>query len=380
MKVDMRIKGGRILDPSQGLDKIGDVFILNGKIFSAPSAGETVQAAQDIDASGCIVTPGLIDFHNHIFGCGSDLCVPADAALLPSGVTAACDAGSAGTANYELFLASMLMQKIRFKSFLHVCPTGLGTTQFHEELKPEAWDRHKMFELLEKHKNFLIGLKVRMSKDLVGSQGLGPLKKTVELAAQFGCPVCVHTTDGPTPVEDLLDCLRPGDIFCHVFHGTGESILKNGKLKEAVKEARKRGIIFDAANGASHFAFATAEPALAEGFFPDVISTDLSVKGLFKPPVYSLPYTLSKYLALGCNLTDIIASATSVSARLMGMTGRIGTLAVGALADVAVFKLVDQKVIFIDTLKQTRQGNKMLLPQMTVLNGQILFRALDFLQ
>jgi predicted amidohydrolase len=378
MKVDMRIKGGRILDPSQGLDKTGDVLVLNGKIVSAP-AGEAIQAAQDIDATHCIVTPGLIDFHNHMFGYGSDICVPAAAAHLPSGVTAAVDAGSAGTANFELFIASMLIQKIRFKSFLHVCPTGLGTSQFHEQLIPEAWDKNKMSELFEKYKQYLLGLKVRTSKAIVGSQGLGPLKKTVELAGEFGCPVCVHTTDGPTPVEDLLDCLRPGDIFCHVFHGTGETILKNGRLKEAVREARNRGIIFDAANGVNHFAFATAEPALAAGFFPDIISTDLSVKSLFKPPVYSLPFTLSKYLALGCNLADIIASATSVPARLMGMNGRIGTLCVGAYADIAVFKLVDQKVAFIDTLKQTRQGNKMLLPQMTVLNGQILFRQLDFL-
>jgi len=379
MKIDMRIRGGRILDPFQGLDQIADVLVHHGKITAPPVVSEPIQADQDIDAAGCIVTPGLIDFHNHIFGCGSDLCVHADAALLPSGVTAAVDAGSAGTANYELFLASMLLQKIRFKSFLNVCPTGLGTVQFHEELKPDAWDKRKMLEILEKHKDYLIGLKVRNSRALVGAQGLGPLKKTVELASEFGCPVCVHTTDGPTPVEDLLDCLRPGDIFCHVFHGTGETILKNGKVRKSVKEARQRGIIFDSANGASHFAFATAEAALAEGFFPDIISTDLSVKSLFKPPVYSLPFTLAKYLALGCNLADVIAAVTSVPARLMGMKGLIGTLAPGALADVAVFKLIDQKVTFIDTLKQVRQGNKMLLPCMTVLNGQILFRQLNFI-
>lgn len=378
MKVDMLVKNGRVVDPSQNSDKVQDVLILNGKII-ALSAGEEVEATQEIDASGCIVTPGLIDFHNHIFGSGSDLCVSADAALLPSGVTAAVDAGSAGSANCELFLASMLMQKIRFKSFLHVCPTGLGTTQFHEVLKPEVWDKNKIFALFEKHKDFLIGLKIRTSKAIVGSLGLIPVQKTVEIAEKIGCPVCVHTTDCPAPVEDLLALLRPGDIFCHVFHGTGESVLKDGKLKDAVKKARDRGIIFDAANGSNHFAFATAEAALAEGFFPDIISTDLTVKTLFKPPVYSLPYILAKYLALGCRLNDIISAVTTVPARLMGMEGKIGTLVHGAYADIGIFKLVEQKVNFMDTFQQTRQGNQMFIPQMTIVNGQIMFRQLNFL-
>lgn len=378
MKVDMLIKNGRVVDPSQNSDKIRNILVLNGKIITPPE-GEAVEATQVIDASGCIVTPGLIDFHNHIFGSGSDLCISADAALLPSGVTAAVDAGSAGSANYELFLANMFMQKIRFKSFLHVCPTGLGTTQFHEVLKPELWDRNRIFALFEKHKNFLIGLKIRTSKAIVENLGLKPVQKTVEIADEIGCPICVHTTDCPTPVEDLLDLLRPGDIFCHVFHGTGEGVLKDGKLKDAVKKARAQGIIFDAANGSNHFAFATAEAALAEGFFPDVISTDLTVKTLFKPPVYSLPYILAKYLALGCKLNDIISAVTTVPARLMGMEGRIGTLADGAYADIAIFKLVEQKVNFMDTFKQIRQGKQMFLPQMTIVNGQIMFRQLNFL-
>lgn len=379
MKADILIKNGRVIDPCQNLDSIQDVLAVNGKIAAAPAA-EAVEASQVIDAAGCLVTPGLIDFHNHIFGVASDLCVAPDAALLPSGVTAAVDAGSAGSANYELFVSNMLLQQVRFKSFLHVCPTGLGTTQFHEVLKPEAWDKNKIMALFEKYKDYLIGLKIRVSKSIVGDMGLEPLRKTISIADEIGCPVCVHTTDAPAPVEDLLALLRQGDVFCHVFHGTGETVLKDGKLKEAVLKARKRGVIFDAANGSNHFAFATAEAALAEGFFPDVISTDLTVKTLFKPPVYSLPYTLAKYLALGCSLSDVISAATQVPARLMGMEGRIGTLAHGACADIAIFKLAKQEVTFYDTFKQTRQGSQMLLPQMTIVDGRILFRQLDFLQ
>lgn len=378
MIVDMRIKNGRVIDPAQAVDEVRDVLVLNGRLVENP-AGQAVQAGQEFDAAGCIVTPGLIDFHTHIFSSGSDLCVSADAAFLPAGVTAAVDAGSAGTANYELFLSTMLLQKLRVKSFLNVCPTGLGTTQFHEQLKPDAWDKAKMTALFEKHKNYLLGLKVRISRPIVGSQGLKPLQQAIEAAEQIGCPVCVHTTDAPAPVEELLAMLRPGDIFCHVFHGTGEGIVRDGGLNPAVRAARQRGVIFDAANGGNHFAFNTAEAALAEGFFPDVISTDLTVKTLFKPPVYSLPFTLAKYLALGCSLNDIIASATNVPAVLMGLGGKIGTLAAGAYADIAIFKLAEQKVTFIDTLKQIRQGSQLLIPQMTIANGQIVFRQMDFI-
>lgn len=379
MKVDMVIKNGRVVDPSRNLDRVQDILISNGKII-APPLKEVIDAVHVIDASGCMVTPGLIDFHNHIFAAGSDLCVSADAALLPSGVTAAVDAGSSGSANYELFLANMLLQKVRSKSFLHVCPTGLGTTQFHEVLKPGAWDKNKINTLFEKYNHFLLGLKIRISKPIVGSLGLAPLQRTIEIANEIGCPVCVHTTEGPAPVEELLALLRPGDIFCHVFHGIGETIITEGRMKESVKKAQARGIIFDAANGSNHFSFATAEAALAEGFFPDVISTDLTVKTLFKPPVYSLPYTLSKYLAIGCALSDVISAATKIPARLMGMEGKIGTLASGAYADIAIFKLVNKEVTFADAFKETRKGKLMLLPQMTIVNGQIVFRQLDFLQ
>ncbi len=378
MKVDLRITGGHVIDPLQDLDQVTDVLVLNGKI-AVPKDGEEVVATQDIDASGLIVTPGLIDFHAHFFGCGSDLCIPADPSFLPSGVTAAVDPGSSGTANFELFAASMLMQRVRYKAFMHVCPTGLGTTQFHEEIKPDAWDRPKMKYLFEKHKDVLIGLKIRNSKGLVGPVGLDFVKRTIEVADEIGVPVCVHVTDGPTPVEDLLGVLRPGDIFCHVFHGTGETILDSGRVKHAVKEARSRGIVFDAANGSNHFAFSTAEAALEDGFFPDVISSDLTVKTLFKPPVYSLPYTLSKYLALGCKLPEVIAAATCKPAGLMGLQGKIGTLSAGAYADIAIFHMDINLVTFRDTLKQTRQGNRMLLPYMTILNGQIVFRDLRFL-
>lgn len=378
MKADIRITNGRVIDPSRNLDTVEDVLIAEGKLIPL-SGNERMEATLKVDASGCIVTPGLIDFHTHVFGAGSDLCISAEASMFPAGVTAGVDPGSAGTANMELFLATMLTQQVRLKAFMHVCPTGLGTTQFHEEIKPEAWDKPKMARLLEKHKDTLLGLKVRFSKELVGKDGEKALRETLHLAEKFKVPVCVHSTNPATSTEALLEMLRPGDIFCHVFHGKGSTICENGKVKPAVYEARKRGIIFDAANGSNHFAFDTAIPALQQGFFPDVISTDLTVKTLWKEPVAALPYILSKYIALGCDLNKIFEAATSTPARLMGLKGKIGSLAPEAFGDVAIFKLETRPVTFTDTFGKTVRGNAMLVPQMTVSGGRVVYRSLSFI-
>jgi len=378
MKADIRIKNGRVIDPSRNIDAVEDILVAEGKII--PAVGnEAMEAVSVIDATGCIVTPGLIDFHTHIFSSGSDLCISPEASMFPSGVTAGVDPGSSGTANIELFLATMLTQQVRVKAFMHVCPTGLGTTQFHEEIKHGAWDKPKMARLLEKHKDTILGLKVRFSKELVGEHGEKVLRETLKLAEEFQVPVCVHTTNPATSTEALLALLRPGDIFCHVFHGKGSTICENGKIKPAVNEARKRGVIFDAANGSNHFAFDTAIPALEQGFFPDVISTDLTVKTLWKEPVASLPYILSKYIALGCDLNKIFEAATNTPAKLMGMTGKIGTLAPGAFGDVAIFKVEARPVSFADTFGKTVQGSAMLVPQMTISGGQIVYRTLSFI-
>ncbi len=376
MKADFRIRNGRVIDPARNVDRVEDVLIAEGKIVD-PAANAGMEAEQEIDASGCIVTPGLVDFHCHIFAPGSDLCVPPDLAQVPAGVTTAVDAGSAGTANIELFLSTMLTQRIRFKAFMHVCPNGLGTTQFHETVRPETWDRVKMLRLLEKHKDVILGLKVRYSKELVADEK--PLRETIAMAEKAGVPVCVHTTNPPSSTEDLLDMLRPGDIFCHVMHGKGTTIIDNGKVKPAVYAAQKRGVIFDACNGVNHFSFDTAISALADGFLPDVISTDLSSKSLWRSPAAALPYIMSKYVALGCDLSWIIRATTCTPAKLMGMEGKIGTLAPGAFGDVSIFKLDERPVTFWDTFKKSHPGKSMLVPLMTISEGFMLYRNLFFM-
>lgn len=379
MRYDLWIRGGLVIDPARNISQPGDVLICGDRIVATP-VGETPDAEEVIDAAGCLVMPGLIDFHAHLFPGGTEIGIPPDPGLLPLGVTTAADAGSAGVANYDLFSQSVIGRSlVRIKSYLNVAPTGLVTSRYHENVDPKHFDLEKIGALLERHRGELLGLKVRQSRGIVGALGLEPLKSTLRIAERLHCPVVVHTTDPPGDAGEIAALLRPGDIFCHVFHGTGNTVLgPNGGVLPAILAARQRGVLFDAANGRNHFVFAVAEAAIRQSFLPDVISTDLTVGTLFRQPVVGLPHLMSKYLALGVSLGEIVAACTSTPARLLGMPKEIGTLAPGACADIVVMRQVNRRVEFSDTKGQQRVGHALLVPQMTVRAGRIVFRQLDF--
>lgn len=379
MKPDLLITNGMVLDPERKVHKTGSIAVKNGKIVEAPASGDGA-AGRVIDAEGCLVVPGLIDFHAHVFTPGSELGVRADSALLPQGVTTVVDAGSAGLANYDNFVrTTVAFNQMRVFSLINMSVTGLATLRYHEDVNPKFHDVTALKKIFEKYRGQLIGLKIRQSRDIVGDMGLEPLKSTLNVAEEIGCPVVVHVTDPPCSLEDIAVLLRPGDVFCHLFHGTGSTILgEDGRILPKIKEARERGVIFDGANGKLHFSFDIARKAIAEGFLPDVISTDLTPLTLYHDYVFGLPYLMSKYLNLGVNVTDIVAACTSTPARLLGMQGRLGTLAPGAEADITILKLVTHKTKFKDTFDNILVGEELLIPRMTVLNGSIAYRQIDF--
>jgi dihydroorotase len=379
MRNDIVIAGGRVIDPARGVDAISDVLISEDRIAS-PLGGEGGSAHLAIRADGCLVLPGLIDFHSHVFFDGTDNGIAPDAGMLPHGVTTTVDGGSAGTANYANFHKNIITNSVvRIKSFLHVAPAGQLTAKFTENHDPKYYDEDKMELLFRQYSGELLGLKIRLSKEVVGELGLEPLKKALEIAERLSCPVAVHVTNPAADTSEVVDLLRNGDIFVHVYHGKGSTIIgDDGRVIPAVKEARQRGVIFDAANGRNNFVFSIAEAALNDQFLPDIISADLTWTTLFRQPVFGLPWMMSKYLALGMKLYDIVAACTSTPANVMGMSGEIGTLAPGACADVSILRLVDHPCEFLDTNGDHRAGYKLLLPQATIRGGRIVFRQLNF--
>lgn len=379
MKNSILITGGRIIDPARNLDEIGDIFIENGKISTKP-VNDTFPAETVINAEGCLVLPGLIDYHAHFFFKGTDSSISVDSGMLPNCVTTAVDGGSAGTANYELFHQQVVDESlVRVKSFLATSPTGQTTFKYEENYDPQYYDEYKMDYLFSKFPDEILGLKLKQSKDIVGELGLAPIKKAIQIAEKLSCQVAVHTTDPVPNSTELVNTLRKDDIYTHVYHGKGSTIIgTDGRVLPAIKKARERGVIFDAANGKSNFSFKTAEAALQDGFLPDIISSDLTWLTMYKQPVFSLPWLMSKYLALGMPLKDIVAACTSTPARLMKMEKEIGTLASNACADVAIFKLINHSCEFRDIDGEQRYGKTLFLPQATIRAGRIVYRQLNF--
>ena len=356
MKKNILIKNGVVVDPIFKTQEQRDVYIQSGRIASAKNfTGADIV----IDASGNLVVPGLIDFHSHVFADGTEIGIEPDLSFIPQGVTTAVDAGSTGIANFECFKKDVIQRsKMRIKAFVNLCPAGLATMKYHHDI--------------------LLGLKIRISKEIVCDLGINVLKQAVNVAEKLGTRLAVHVTNPPEAMETVVKLLRPDDVLAHCYHGTGYTILdNNGKVLPAVREAQKRGVIIDAANGGNHWSFKVAEKAIAEGFYPDIISTDLTVKTLFKDPVFSMPYLMSKYLFLKMPLPEIIARCTSIPAKIMGMESEIGQLQEGFLADVAILKRCDKYICFSDTQKETRIGREVLVPQLTITGGEIVYRSIS---
>lgn len=365
-----------MIDPAAGTDEIRDVYISDGRIAPACGAADC-PPDRIVDVHGCIVTPGLIDYHAHVFHTGSTIAIEPDA-LLAQGTTTVVDAGTAGCANYELFEASVMENAaIRIMAYLNVYDWGQEDAALPENFDPALYDWEAMAALAAKHPGIL-GLKLRLSRGIVPDErAVEILRACVELAdeleAQIGrsLRLCVHATDCPLPAGVLAAMLRLGDIFCHCFQGKGHSILtEDGGIDPGVLEARERGVLFDAANGRGNFSLSVAREALRAGFLPDIISSDLTVSTFRgSPHVRSLPHVLSKYLALGLSLPEVLRRCTEIPAKLLGLEGELGTLRPGARADLAVFKLEDRIWEQEDFCGEKIRCEQLLVPQLTFQGG-----------
>lgn len=326
--------------------------------------------------------PGLIDFHTHLHWRHSDVGLHPDLYTLPMGITSAVDAGSAGTCNYEgMAHGTMASAMITMKSFLNVTATGIITEQYFENLDPALFDIHRMDYLFERYSDEILGLKVRIGKRFSGPLGLAPLAASRTLGDRYHCPICCHIVWPEQDLDEAMPYFQAGDILCHCYQNQGDyNILDaHGKIRKSVREARERGVLFDCASGRKNHSLELTRQALREGFFPDIISTDVITESVYRKSLFGLPRTMSEYLALGMDLSDVVRAVTETPARLMRMAGEIGTLASGALADVAIMRLREGPVFFEDLVGGSIEGNALLIPQATLKAGRLAFMQIDFL-
>jgi dihydroorotase len=371
MTVDLVIQGGTVLDPASNLHGRRDVAISGGRIAAVAPSIPTADAADVLDAHGLLVLPGLVDLHVHVFWGVADLSVPPGPWDLERGATTVVDAGSAGANTFPGFRRYVIEPAPgRILALLNISAMGqidpfLGELHDVRYLDPERAARVALGA-----PELIVGFKVRLTESLAGPNGRVALERTVEAGTATGLPVMAHIGDSTITIEEILGLMRPGDIVTHAFTDRVHGIFAgDGSVVDAAREARARGVRFDVGHGAGSFRFRRAEAALADGFAPDTISSDLH-RFNHEGPVFDLATTMSKYLHLGLSLEDVVRMATTEPAAVVGRPGRMGTLGVGAEADVAVMRLEEGPVTFTDSWGDTVVGSRRLVPVATVRAGR----------
>ncbi len=369
------LRGGELLDPHAGVHGRYDVRCRDGRVVEAGPA-LAADGDQVLDVAGRLVVPGLIDQHAHCFVGASDLGIRTDSICASTGVTTFIDGGSAGAATFEGMREFVISRsRVRILAFLNISAIGLAYLKIGELNHLPYADPEAAATVAQEHRDLILGIKVRNQKEVVGEAGLEPLRRAIRAAdLAGGLRVMIHVTNPPTPLDSIFELLRPGDLVSHFLNGRGYGILdESGRVKSAVREARRREILFDVAHGRMHVNFPVAKAAIEQGFFPDTISSDLTSGGA-AGVVKDLPTTLSKFLNLGMPLTEVIRAATATPARVIGREGELGTLKPGAIADVAVFELEEGEFDFHDADGNTLRGRHRLTAYLTVKDGEVWWR------
>jgi dihydroorotase len=377
MAFDLVLTGGRVIDPSQSIDRVTDVAFQGGKVV-AVGDGLAAQAATVEPVEGKIVTPGLIDLHTHTYWGGTSLGV--DPVILgKGGCTTVVDTGSAGPGNYPGFLEHVIKPSpIRVIAYLNVSFAGIyGFSK--RIMVGESGDLRLMapldtVDVALAHRDTLAGIKVRVGFHASGNSGLVPLDIARQVADEVGMPLMVHIDYPPPTLPDVLARLRKGDILTHCFRPFPNSpATAAGGVIPEVLDARQRGVIFDIGHGMGSFSFATARTMLKNNFMPDCISSDvhaLCIDG----PAYDLLTTMSKFIELGMPLVEVIRSATQNAAHALNRPD-LGTFKTGSAGDATVIDWREGSFDYVDSTGEQLAGKTRLLASHVIVNGALWHKA-----
>ena len=384
-RYDLLLKGGHVIDPANHIDDVRDIAVFQGKIAAVEKNIPADQAGKVVDVSQLVVTPGLIDIHYHVGHGGSPLDwftpegrahslplgIPADLAL-QSGVTTIVDAGTAGAETFLQEKEEVIDRaRVRVLAFLNIVGNGMGggLEQSVDEMDPKV-----CAATISRYRDFIVGVKTAHYWTNQPWDGehvpWAAVDRAIECATLANVPVMYDFWPRPERTyEDLLKKMRPGDIHTHVFAQQFPIILADGKINPALAEARARGVIFDVGHGAGSFWFRNAVPAQKQGFVPDSMSTDLHEGNL---NVVSMTIVMSKFLAMGVPLDDIIRRST-VNPAAEIRRPELGTLTVGRDADIAVLELAKGRFSYIDCGVARFDGSAKLTARMTIRAGRIVY-------
>ena len=377
-KFDLVIKGGEVLDPSQNLRAKRDIGIRFGVIEALEADIPADKALKVLSAAGKLVTPGLIDLHAHVFPYGSAIGIPADELVPFQGTTTLVSAGDAGANNIAAFRRASRPDPRR-SMLLHIANMGLPAFPVPELYNIDFAQTEAAAKAVAENADLVLGVKVRMSENVIAKHGLEPLKRAIQACeiAGTGAKVMCHIGGVETPelMSQILDMLRAGDVLTHSYSGAPNiagkftNIVQDGKLLPAALAAKQRGVVFDVGHGGGSFDYTVAEVAMPAGAGPDTISSDIHVFSGNSPGMPYLTWVMSKFLNMGLTLEQVVAMATVNPAKVINRAPKLGTLQVGAPADVSLLEVVEGPVEFVDTRNNKRQGKVHLKPAGVVMAG-----------
>lgn len=371
---DLLIRGGELIDPAQGLLGPHDIAVQGNRIAAVMPRIDHLTARHTIDARDLVVTPGLIDFHVHVYP-HSPFGLAPDPLCSAGGVTTMLDAGTAGSLNFDQFREETIDRaRTRIRALVHLSAIGLVSANLGELRERRYADPDGVIRTLQKHSDVAVGVKIRATDRLIGKgkQAWDNLRDAIRAARESDTWLMVHIGDCPMSIPELVEQLAPGDCITHCFRTSRTEILDDAQqLHEAVQAAAERGVLFDVGHGAGSFDWRVAEAALEQGFEPTFISTDLHTFNI-NGPVYDLPTTMSKFLLLGVPLPQIVEMTTMRPAEKLELGEQIGSLQVGSIADIAILERRTGQFIFEDSQGVQRVGKQRLNAAITIRDGQIV--------
>ncbi len=367
------ITGGLVFDSRIKKLSRNDVLVEAGNVVAVGKNMAGADGVLRLNAAGKLVLPGLIDFHLHCFHAGQLLSINADELAPHAGTTTFVDAGSCGAINFSAFREFVIgAARANILAFLNISAVGqhalgirgINTTEYADERFLHV---DSAVETIEKNRQHIVGVKVRMCP---GNKSLKPLEAACQAAALTNMPVMVHVDENTVPLRTVLEHLRAGDIVTHMYHGGKDTILGNdGQVRADVIEARSKGVLFDVGLDRMHSNFTVIQAALAQGFYPDFISTDLTTCN--RHIVRDMPTTISKFVALGLSLEEALYRSTLSPAGKLGRHQVGGEIRPGAVADLGIFELEQGEFRYQDTSGNSVVGNCHLTAVTTLIKGQV---------
>jgi dihydroorotase len=371
MNASFVLRGGRVIDPANGIDRIADLVIGKDKILGLD--GQALDGAQVIDCTDCIVTPGMIDLHVHVYWGGTSLGVKPENFADKSACTTLVDAGSAGPGNFTGFREHVIdHSRVRILAYLHVSFAGIygfgGTIMVGESHDMRLMAAREAAAVANAHPGVIVGIKVRLGAHASGPSGIAPLDVAQDVADRTGLPLMVHIDEPPPSYSEVVERLRKGDVLTHCFRPFPNAPCHgDGRVRDAVLAARERGVIFDIAHGMGSFSWDTARKMDAAGFRPDVISSDIHAFCIDGPAHDNLN-VMTKFLALGWSLPDVIAAASIAPARVLSRSD-LGHLGETAQPEASVIKLNSGTVDLADVTGEIVTHDTLLKPVGTISGG-----------